>query len=140
MAKAPIPGSVRKEAEKAGVPVFEITVHRPVKVRGRELPKTVEVAPDLVPMRERRIFRREAEYPVEKALDPGQFGIDTIMNLWWLGHRIAGDVTLTLRQVEEAWPVPLADDEWDLEITIVDDPDETEPDTTDEDEDDSPEG
>lgn len=120
MATAPVPGSVRKEAERQGVMAITITVHRPIHVTRKgqrvQLPETVTVAPDLVPIRERTIIRKATGLPIS-AYWAGQDAIDldSIVVMWWVGRRLAGESTLTWAQAADQWPLDLDIDE---ELTV----------------------
>lgn len=123
MAKAPTPGAARKQQEQQETTVLTVKVLRPIVVKGRELPDTVTVAPDLIPIRERTIVRKATGLPIsaywagEDAVD-----LDSVVVLWWLGRRLAGEATLTWDQALEQWPLDLDPDE--LEVT-ADGPDES---------------
>lgn len=140
MAKAPVPGSVRREEESTTVTVITLTVKRPIVVKGRTLPETVSVAPDLIPIRERTICRKATGLPIsaywagEDAID-----LDSVVVLWWLGRRLAGESTLTWDRALKQWPLDLGLDELEIHADGPDD-DDDEDDDDEEDGDDADDG
>lgn len=127
MAKAPTPGSVRKRAEKHGVPLMTITIKTPIVVDGRTLPEEVCVAPDLIPIRERTILRKATGLPIAAYWSGADaIDLDSVVVMWWLGRRLAGETTLTWERAMEQWPEYL--DPEDLDVTVDGEDDEDEAD------------
>lgn len=122
MAKAPKPGvSERADATKAAQVVLRITVDG----------ETREIAPALVPIREKLIVRKATKLPFEAYYRDGQdsFGEDSLLVLWWLAGRQSNPM-LTWDQAMDAWPSPLTEEILDVEEISPDpdpDPDEDSP-------------
>lgn len=102
MAKAPVPG-VGKRADEAKAAKV---VH---KLRVGDETRTIALAN--IPIQERLIVRKTTGLPLEAFLTGDTFGIDSLMIVWWLAGRAAGDAFLTLKQVEENWPATLGEDD-----------------------------
>lgn len=120
MATAPPPGAgKRAQAKKATQQIANITV------AGR----TVHLAINNVPMKERLIVRKATGLPFEQfAAGEQSVGLDTLQIWYWLGRRAEGDAFLTLDQALEEWPEDPND--FSLEIETPDD-EETELDHSD---------
>lgn len=73
-----------------------------------------------MPLSERLIVRKATGLPFETFVAEGQFGMDTLVVLWWLARRGEGESMLTLTQCEADFPADLAAD--DIEVTL-DEPD-----------------
>lgn len=100
MATAPRPGvTTRKvEVERAQV-VLTITV-RDDKYR---------LAIGTVPIKEKQQVRHQTGLPLEAYLGSGdKLGEDSIVVLWWLARRAAGEPSLTWDQAADEWPNDLA--------------------------------
>ena len=102
MAKAPIPGAGKRQSEAKAAKV----VH---KLRVGDETRTVALAN--VPLKERLLVRKATGLPLEAFLTGDTFGIDSLMIVWWLAGRAAGDAFLTLEQVQERWPETLGEDD-----------------------------
>ena len=117
MATAPTPGVGARTEANASKLVLTITVHRPIMHAGRQIPDSHEIAPALIPIRERTICRKAtglppaAYYGSEDAMD-----IDSMAVLWWLARRANGEATLTWQQAEAEWPLDLTPDELAVEV------------------------
>lgn len=102
MAKAPIPGVGKRAEEVKAAKV----VHR---LRVGDETRTIALAN--VPLKERLIVRKATGLPLEAFLTGDTFGIDSLMVVWWLAGRAAGNPMLTLDQVQADWPVELGEDD-----------------------------
>lgn len=118
MAQAPRPGvSARKEAEKSAQKVMTITLHREVvTAKGRVVPETHTLAPGNLPLRERTIVRKATGLPFSAYWSENAVDLDSILVLWWLARRAAGEVTLTLAVAEEEFPEDLGPDDFEIEL------------------------
>ena len=95
MAKAPRPGIGKRTEEAKTAKV----VHR-LRIGG----ETRTIALANVPLKERLIVRKATGLPLEAFLTGDTFGIDSLMIVWWLAGRAAGDAFLTLEKVQDEWP------------------------------------
>lgn len=118
MAKAPSPG-VGKRADEAKAAKV---VHK-LRVGG----ETRTIALANVPLKERLIVRKATGLPLEAFLTGDTFGIDSLMIVWWLAGRAAGDPFLTLEKVQEEWPETLGEDDIEFFEVTPDDEDVTDP-------------
>lgn len=114
MAKAPRPGVGKRADEVKAAKV----VH---KLRIGDETRTIALMN--VPMKERLIVRKATGFPLESFL-AGEIGIDSLMVIWWLAGRAAGDPFLTLEQVEREWPEEFDEGSFELLEVTADDPDE----------------
>lgn len=109
MAKAPTPGVGKRAEEVKAAKV----VHR---LRVGDETRTIALAN--VPLKERLIVRKATGLPLEAFLTGDVFGIDSLMIVWWLAGRAAGNPLLTLDQVQAEWPAELGADDIELiEVT-----------------------
>ncbi len=118
MAKAPRPGVGRRKEEASTAKV----VHR-LRVGG----ETRTIALANVPLKERLIVRKATGLPLEAFVAGDVFGIDSLMIVWWLAGRAAGDPFLTLDKVQEDWPAELGADDIELIEVTPDDEDGDDP-------------
>jgi hypothetical protein len=120
MAKAPIPGAGKRAAEAKSAKVIH---------RLRIGDETRTIALGNLPLKERLIVRKATGLPFEAFFgeDEQSFGIDTLMVLWWLAGRAAGDPFLTLQQVQDEWPESLGEDDFDFVEVTPDDEDPSDP-------------
>ena len=114
MAKAPRPGVGKRKEEVDAAKV----VHR---LRVGDETRTIALAN--IPLKERLIVRKATGLPLEAFLTGDTFGVDSLMIVWWLAGRAAGDPFLTLERVQEEWPETLGED--DIEFFEVTPDDET---------------
>lgn len=102
MAKAPRPGVGKRIEEVKNAKV----VHR---LRIGDETRTIALAN--VPLKERLVVRKATGLPLEAFLTGDTFGIDSLMIVWWLAGRAAGDAFLTLERVQDEWPTELGEDD-----------------------------
>lgn len=108
MAKAPRPGIGKRTEEASNAKV----VH---KLRIGDETRTIALMN--VPIKERLLVRKVTGFPLESFVG-GEFGIDSLMVIWWLAGRAAGDPFLTLERVQEDWPEDFGTDSFELiEVT-----------------------
>lgn len=118
MAKAPVPGvGKRSDEAKAAKAVHKLRV-------GDET-RTIALAN--VPLKERLIVRKATGLPLEAFLTGDTFGIDSLMIVWWLAGRAAGDPLLTLDRVQAEWPATLGEDDIEFFEVTPDDEDGDDP-------------
>jgi hypothetical protein len=113
MASAPTPGgpgtSSNEEQIDAARAIMRLTV------RG----ETRELAVGNVPIMEKILVREATGMPFERYIGDGKnIGEDSIVVLWWLAARAAGNKFLTFKEVAEGWqPLASADD---LSVEMID--------------------
>lgn len=122
MAKAPKPGSAGTTSGKEKAREARRSLRLTIKGETREF------CPGAMTLQERLVVRKATGLPLEAFLGGTSFGVDSLMVVWWLAARQAGEAGLTLKRVEEAWPDEL--EEGDVEFEEVD-PDEVGGDTED---------
>ena len=115
MAKAPRPGVGKRKEEVSTAKV----VHR---LRVGDETRTIALAN--VPLKERLVVRKATGLPLEAFLTGDTLGIDSLMVVWWLAGRAAGDPFLTLERVQEDWPAGLGEDDIEFFEVTVDSDDE----------------
>lgn len=115
--RAPRPGAGRREAETSAARVY-------LRIRVRDEERTLAFG--LIPIKERILVRKVTGLPIESFL-PGngtELGIDSLVVLWWLAGRAAGDPFLTLDQAGEDF-VDIGEDDLDMTEVQPDDTDGT---------------
>ncbi len=111
-ARAPRPGAGRREAE---------TTHAATLLRITIRGEARTLAAGNIPIKERLICRKATGFGVEQFLDSDTFGLDSLMVLWWLAGRAAGDPFLTLEKASEVFDGVTAEDIDVTEVTPADD-------------------
>lgn len=120
MATAPRPGVTTREQQLAEAQtLITIKILRPLTTaKGRLIPDTHRIGIMNIPLRERLICRKATGLPIsafwagEDAVD-----LDSLVVLWWMARRLAGEVTLTVDQAADEWPDDL-DVSTELEVTV----------------------
>lgn len=112
-AHAPRPGAGRRDAGTSKARGY-------LRMRVRDQERTLAVGS--IPIKERLIVRKATGYPVEKFLDAEAFGLDSLMVLWWLAGRAAGNPFLTLDEAAADLDDITEDDLDVTEVTPDDEP------------------
>lgn len=105
MASAPSPSAVSAAQDNRKILRIRIGTWEPVAI-----------AINNVSMAERLVCRKATGLPLEAFLTDGAYGADSLMVLWWLARRGAGEPMLTFTQAADQWPADLTED--DVELTI----------------------
>lgn len=112
-AHAPRPGAGRRDAATSKARGY-------LRMRVRDQERTLAVG--AIPIKERLVVRKATGYPVEKFLDTEAFGLDSLMVLWWLAGRAAGNPFLTLDEAAADLDDITEDDLDVTEVTPDDEP------------------
>jgi len=125
MAQAPDPGFVDAlDDDEQLQTILSITIHRDiVSKKGRPIPRTHQIAINLVSVNEKLVVRRSTGLPFEAYWDNGlgnTVGEDSLVVLWWLARRANGERGLNWSTAADEWPKGMGEDDFDVE---VDEPD-----------------
>jgi hypothetical protein len=106
MAQAPTPGHDRPAA---GTSMYRLRV--------KDTTHLIPVV-GMLPIKEKIAVRQATGLPIEAFIRPGSnaFGEDSLVILWWLGRRLAGEPDLTFDAAEAEWPLGLHGTDVDLDF------------------------
>lgn len=117
MASAPTPGGPGTSSNEEAVDMARKIMRMTVKDESRTL------ALGNIPTKERIVVRQATGLPIEAFVGDGnKIGEDSLIVMWWLAGRAAGNAFLTFEQADAAWPRPLT--EGDITVEVVDANDE----------------